>query len=141
MSDAQFTPPPQFLIADDTPGKQFYLRALLKKCHFPAEIVTASTTKESEELIATMPNIVGAFVDYRMPQTGGLPLVAFLHKHNPHAHIALITASEGATLEQEAKQAGAETCVSTAYPEAFVTEKILKLLEEWKNEKELGIKN
>jgi|GEM_PF-710588 len=141
MSDAQITPStavqsiplPQFLIADDTPGKQFYLRALLRKSHFPAEVFVASTTRESEELIAKMPNIVGAFIDYRMPQTGGIPLVEFLHKSNPKTHIALVTASEGETLEQEAKQAGAETFVSTAYPEGFVTEKILRLLEDWKN--------
>jgi len=124
--------PARFLIADDTPGKQFYLRSLLKKSRFPAEVVVAGTTRESEEMIAKMPNIVGAFVDLRMPETGGLPLVELLHKHNPEAHIALVTASTGETLEREAKQAGADTCISTAYPEKFVTERILKLLEEWK---------
>jgi len=128
-------PLPQFLIADDTPGKQFYLRALLRKSHFPAEIVVASTTGESEELIARMPNIVGAFVDYRMPETGGIPLVSLLRKHNPQAHIALVTASEGDQIEHDARQAGADTFVSTAYPETFVTEKILKLLEQWKETK------
>lgn len=124
--------PARFLIADDTPGKQHYLRSLLKKSRFPAEVVVAGTTKESEEMIATMPNIVGAFVDMRMPESGGLPVVDLLRKRNPEAHIALVTASDGETLEQEAKQAGADTCISTAYPEKFVTEKILKLLEEWK---------
>lgn len=124
---------PRFLIADDTPGKQFYLRALIRKSHFPAEVMVAGTTKESEAMIAATPNIVGAFIDLRMPDTGGLPLVSLLHKHNPEAHIALVTASDGETLEQEAKQAGAETFVSTAYPEKFVTEKILKLLEKWKD--------
>lgn len=125
----------RFLIADDTPGKQHYLRALLKKSRFPAEVVIASSIKESEDLIAKMPNIVGAFVDLRMPETGGLPLVSLLHKHNPHAHIALITASTGETLEREAQQAGASDFISTAYPESFVTERILKLLEKWKNTK------
>ena len=126
---------PQFLIADDTPGKQFYLRALLKKSRFPADIVVASSTKETEDLLAKMPNIVGAFVDYRMPETGGIPLVEKLRRHNPKAHIALVTASDGGNIAQDAKQAGADTFVSTAYPEAFVTETILKLLEEWKTKK------
>lgn len=122
----------QFLIADDTPGKQHYLRALLKKSHFPAEVVVANSTKESVDLIAKMPNIVWAFVDLRMPDTGGLPVVELLRQHSPHAYIALVTASAGETLEREALQAGADTLISTAYPESFVTEKILKLLEEWK---------
>lgn len=122
----------QFLIADDTPGKQHYLRALLKKSHFPAEVLVASSTKESVDLIAKMPNIVGAFVDLRMPDTGGLPVVELLRLRNPRARIALVTASTGETLEREAVQAGADTYISTAYPESFVTEKILKMLEEWK---------
>jgi len=127
---------PHFLIADDTAGKQFYLRALLKKSRFPAKVVTANSTKESEEIIAKMSNIVGAFVDLRMPQTGGLPVVEELRKRNPNAHIALVTASAGATLNAEARRAGADTCISTAYPERFVTERILKLLEEWKKKNE-----
>ncbi|MDD5103930.1 MAG: response regulator [Candidatus Peribacteraceae bacterium] len=123
---------PRFLIADDTPGKQNYLRALLKKSGFPADVVIASSTKESEDLIAKMPNIVGAFVDYRMPQTGGISVVELLRRTHPGARIALVTASTGDILEQEAKTAGADTAISTAYPESFVTEKILALLETWK---------
>ena len=123
----------RFLIADDTAGKQFYLRALLKKSHFPAEVVTANSTKESEEMIANTPNIVGAFVDYRMPQAGGIPVVEMLRRTHPHARIALITASTGDAMEEQAKHAGADVTISTAYPETFVTEKILKLLGEWKS--------
>ncbi|MDD4287487.1 MAG: response regulator [Candidatus Peribacteraceae bacterium] len=125
----------RFLIADDTPGKQFYLRSLLKKSHFPAEVVVAGTTKESEEMIAKMPNIVGAFVDLRMPQAGGIPIVEMLRRTHPHTRIALITASTGETLEREAAQAEVSDFISTAYPEKFVTERILKLLEEWKGMK------
>ncbi|MDO8468678.1 MAG: response regulator [Candidatus Peribacter sp.] len=123
---------PYFLIADDTPGKQFYLRSLLKKSHFPAKVVVAGTTKESEEMIAKMSNIVGAFVDYRMPQTGGIPVVEMLRRTHPHARIALITASTGDAMELQAQRAGADITISTAYPENFVTERILKLLDEWK---------
>lgn len=122
----------RFLIADDTPGKQFYLRALLKKSHFPAEIVFASSTEEGERLIGQTANIVGAFVDYRMPQAGGIPIVEMLRRTHPHARIALITASTGEAMEQQAHHAGADVTISTAYPETFVTEKILKLLGEWK---------
>lgn len=124
---------PRFLIADDTPGKQHYLCALLKRSRFPAEVVVANSTKESEEMIAKTPNIVGAFVDYRMPQTGGIPVVEMLRRTHPHARIALITASTGDAIEQQAQHAGADVAISTAYPETFVTEKILKLLEEWKS--------
>ncbi|MDD5042004.1 MAG: response regulator [Candidatus Peribacteraceae bacterium] len=126
---------PCFLIADDTPGKQNYLRALFKKSGFPAEVVLAHSTKESEDLIAQMPNIIGAFVDYRMPQEGGIPVVEMLRRTHPHARIALITASTGETPEREAAQAGVSDYISTAYPEQFVTEKILKLLGEWKGAK------
>jgi DNA-binding NarL/FixJ family response regulator len=56
-----------------------------------------------------------------------------LRKRHPSARIALITASEGARYEEEARAAGADVTISTAYPESFVTEKILKLLENWKN--------
>ncbi|MFH0851144.1 MAG: response regulator [Candidatus Peregrinibacteria bacterium] len=125
----------RFLIADDTPGKQNYLRALLKKSHFPAEAAMAHSTKEGEDLIAKTPRIVGAFIDYRMPETGGIPLIALLRKSHPHARIALITASTGDAPEREARDAGADSAISTAYPESFVTEKILTLLEEWKGMK------
>lgn len=132
LSSAPVQGTARFLIADDTPGKQNYLRALLKKSHFPADVVIVNSTKESEELIAKMPNIVGAFVDLRMPQTGGIPVVELLRKTHPHARIALITASTGDAVEHEAYAAGADVAISTAYPESFVTERILKLLEEWK---------
>ncbi|OIO54407.1 hypothetical protein AUJ46_03685 [Candidatus Peregrinibacteria bacterium CG1_02_54_53] len=125
----------RFLIVDDTPGKQNYLRVLLKKSQFPAEVTLAGSTQEGEDLIAKMPNIVGAFIDYRMPESGGIPLIALLRKRNPNTRIALITASTGDALEQEAHTAGADATISTAYPESFVTEKILKLLENWKTQK------
>jgi len=111
------------------------LRALLKKSRFPAEVVVAHSTKEGEELIAKTPGIVGAFIDFRMPEAGGIPLISMLRKRHPSARIALITASTGDALEQEARAAGADVAISTAYPERFVTEKILRLLEEWKETK------
>jgi CheY-like chemotaxis protein len=123
----------RFLIADDTVGKQFYLRALLKKSKFAADVVTAASTKESAKVIEQTPNIVAAFVDYRMPEAGGIPVIDLLRKRNPSARIALITASTGDALEREAGAAGADTAISTAYPEKYVTEEILKLLDEWKN--------
>lgn len=122
----------RFLIVDDTPGKQHYLRALLKKSRFPAEVVVAHSTKEGEDLIVKTQAIVGAFIDFRMPETGGIPLISMLRKHHPNAHIALVTASTGDVLEQEAHAAGADVAISTAYPERFVTEKILTLLRQWK---------
>ncbi len=121
-----------FLIADDTAGKQFYLRALLKKSGFAADVVTATSTRESEEVIKKTPNIVAAFVDYRMPEAGGIPVIDLLRKRNPSARIALMTASSGDVPEREARAAGADTAISTAYPEQFVTERILQLLEDWK---------
>lgn len=125
---------PRFLIADDTEGKRFYVRALLKKSGFPAEPLCARSTEEGERLIAQTSGITAAFIDYRMPTKGGIPLITLLRQKHPSARIALITASTGDALEQEARMAGADTAISTAYPEKFVTEKILKLLEGWKNQ-------
>lgn len=122
---------PAFLIADDTPGKQYFLRALLKRSGWPGDVLTASTTEEAITLIDAHPSLVAAFVDYRMPGAGGLPIIRHLRERNPRALIALITASSGDIFEREAREAGADAFLSTAYPEPYVVERIQGLLKEW----------
>lgn len=121
-----------FLIADDVPGKQHYMKALLKRAQFPAEVLMASNTDEAIRIAGERPDIGYAFVDYRMPTATGVPVIRAIRDRHPSARIALITASEGERPKAEARDAGADAAISTAYPESFVTEKILKLLEEWK---------
>jgi len=123
---------PLFLIADDVPGKMFFLSAIVKKSGLPADIITASTTAEAKEVIQAHPGeIIGAFIDYRMPSEGGPAVIERLREACPSAKIALVTASDIDAFEREAKSAGADAYISTAYPEREVVEKLLQVLRHW----------
>jgi CheY-like chemotaxis protein len=121
-----------FLIADDIPGKTFFLSTIVRRSGVPAEIITARSTAEAKEVIAAHPQeIVAAFIDYRMPSEGGPTVIETLRKSSPSAKIALVTASDIAAFEEEARIAGADAYISTAYPEREVVEKLHRLLREW----------
>ncbi len=121
----------KFLIADDSEGKTLMLKLLVEKSGIDAEIITATTTNEAKSLIDTN-EIKAAFVDYEMPQENGPAVIAYLHKKQPSARIALASSLDSPHRQQEALDAGAEKAICTSYPEDLVRENVLNLLEEWK---------
>lgn len=121
-----------FLIADDSPQKIQLLMHFLKKARWEGPILTAETTEDAMQLIDDHPDIGFACIDYYMPSENGPAVIHHLHTQNPNAHIALVSSSDKQSNYDEAKAAGAETCLCTTYASDVVERTMMELLEEWK---------
>lgn len=121
----------QFLIADDSQGKIDFLVSLIGKSGYRGDAIVAMTTDQAKELIDMNPAISYAFIDYEMPSETGIAIIEYLRKKNPHAKIALVTASNSDAYEEEAMNAGADAFVCTSFAADEVAEKISDLLLEW----------
>ncbi len=124
---------PLFLIADDSPQKIMMLQYFLKKAKWDGPILTAESTEDALALIDEHPDIGFAFIDYYMPSDNGPAVIHRLASANPSAHIALVSSSDTQSNFNEARAAGAESCVCTSYPSDHVERTMMELLEEWKN--------
>ncbi len=120
-----------FLIADDSPPKRVMLHAALKRARWDGEIMEASTTEEAMALIDGHPSIAAAFIDYQMPSANGPAVIAHLRSTNPAAKIALVTAADNATYEQEARAAGAEAFICTSWTGDHLERVLQETLRHW----------
>jgi response regulator RpfG family c-di-GMP phosphodiesterase len=123
---------PTFLIADDSEGKQMLLQGLLRHSHWKVYLLIAYSTEEAKKLIDEHPDIAFAFIDYNIPSENGPTVIAYLKKTNPQARIALTTSMDGEQYFQEARNAGAETCICTVYQLDEVERSVLELIEKWR---------
>jgi DNA-binding NarL/FixJ family response regulator len=71
-------------------------------------------------------------VDYYIPSANGPAVIRYLTQKNTAAHVALVSSSDKASNQEEAKAAGAEACICTSFAEEVVEKSILELLELWK---------
>ncbi|MBM3227285.1 response regulator [Candidatus Peribacteria bacterium] len=124
---------PKFLIADDSEGKQMLLQGLLRHSHWNVELLVAYSTEEANNLINEHPDIAFAFIDYNIPSENGPAVMRSLREKSPQARIALITSMDSATCFAEAKQAGAEACICTAYQRDDVERTISELIDQWRD--------
>lgn len=123
---------PLFLIADDSVPKAFFLKSLIKKSGFPAELLLAKNTEEAKALIDKHPDISFAFIDYEMPTENGPAVIKYLKEKNPNARIALVTAYGIDKYHQDGTAAGAEEFVCTTWAEDDVARKINEILSSWR---------
>lgn len=122
---------PALLIADDSPGKMAFLAALVKHAKWEGDVAFAGTTEQAMKVIDEK-GIGYAFVDYYIPSANGPAVIRHLKKKNPAARVALVSSSDKAANQEEAKAAGAEACVCTSDQADMVQKALLDLLEEWK---------
>src|SRR5690606_19217166 len=74
---------PLFLIADDSIPKTYFLKSLIKKADFPADILYATSTEEAKKVIDENPSIAFGFIDYEMPSENGPSVIKYLKEKNP----------------------------------------------------------
>lgn len=123
---------PLFLIADDSVPKTFFLKSLIKKSGFPAELLLAKNTEEAKALIDKHADISFAFIDYEIPSENGPAVIKYLKEKNPNARIALVTAYGIDKYHQDGTAAGAEEFVCTTWAEDNVARKINEILSTWR---------
>lgn len=121
----------KFLIVDDSIPKTYFLKSLIKKANFPAEMLIASTTTAGKKLIDENPDIAFAFIDYEMPEENGPSVIKYLKAKNPNARIALVTAYGSEKYHDDGTAAGAEEFVCTTWAEDDVARKIAEILDAW----------
>ena len=118
------------LIADDSQNKIMLIQGMLFRHEWKGDVVIAKTTDEAKHLIDTN-DITQVFIDYYIPSQHGPAVIAYLKAKNPHTRIALVSSSDKSENCDEAKVAGAETCVCTSYPADEVERMFATLLSEW----------
>lgn len=123
--------PPAFLIADDSREKVAMLRAIVEKNAPHLMILTAATTADANAVIAAHPQIIGAFVDYYIPEDNGPAIIRALRAAAPQAGIALTSSSPNLRNATEARKAGADTIVCTSDRLDIVETTLAQLVTEW----------
>ncbi len=123
---------PLFLIADDSIPKTYFLKSLIKKADFPADMLFAQNTTDAKKLIDENPGISFGFIDYEMPQDNGPSVIKYLKEKNPDARIALVTAYGSEKYHDDGTAAGAEEFVCTTWAEDDVARKIAEILDSWR---------
>lgn len=118
------------LIADDSPHKVMLMQGMLHRMKWEGDVLTATTTEDAKKLIDAH-DIACAFIDYYIPNENGPAVIAYLKSKNPNAHIALVSSADKQDNFDEAKAAGAETCICTSYEADEVERKFVEVLEEW----------
>lgn len=93
-----------FLLVDDEALIREGLRALLEKEDFIGHIYEASNAREFEEQIKA--NVDFVLMDFRLPDTNGLELIAILKKEKHDAKIIALTGLEGTELIMNLLKAG-----------------------------------
>ncbi len=121
-----------FLIADDSTGKRDFLHFLVKKEMPGANILLATTTEESINVIDAHPDIQFAFIDYEIPLKNGPFIIKYLKGKNPNAHIALVTSADSDDYREKAQLAGSEAFVCTSNHEDQVLRELSDLLLQWR---------
>jgi two-component system response regulator RegA len=124
-----------FLIADDTEGKLQMLKKFVEQSGIATIILEARTSEEAKGVIDTHV-IDAAFIDYEIPTENGPAIIAHLKSVQPEARIALVSASDSPTYQENALDAGAEACLCTSYVEDTVVDDVLSILGKWKIELE-----
>jgi DNA-binding NarL/FixJ family response regulator len=119
------------LIADDSSHKIDLMLFMLRKAGWEENILIAHTSEEAFDLIDAN-DIAFGLIDYYIPTQNGPAIIARLKKKNPTAHVALVSSSDAQKNFDEAKAAGAETCICTTYPSDEVERVFMKLLMNWK---------
>jgi DNA-binding NarL/FixJ family response regulator len=120
------------LIADDSQTKIDLMRSMLTHFEWNEEVLIANTSEEASDLIEVH-TITHAFVDYYIPSKNGPSIIAALKAKNPHAHITLVSSGDNPENQQEAIQAGAETCICTTYEADIVENAFKEIVHNWKN--------
>ncbi len=123
---------PKFLIADDSEGKQMLLQGLLRHSHWKVDLLIAYSTEEAKKLIDAHQDIAFAFIDYNIPSEDGPAVISYLKKINPQSRIALTTSMDDERYFEEARKAGAEMCVCTAYQSDVVEQQLSELIASWR---------
>jgi len=108
------------------------LEGMIKKSKMNVEILRARTTEEAISIINEHPDIAFAFVDYEIPSALGPAIISHLKETNPKAHIALCSSGNSEEYQKNAFEAGAEAYICTSFGEEDVEERVLGLLEKWK---------
>lgn len=119
------------LIADDSPGKIVLLQHFLNKAKWDGPVLVAQTSEEAIELIDKHADIGFGFIDYYIPSDNGPAIIHHLKEIHPSARVALVSSSDAQSNYDEARAAGAETCVCTGYQADHVERTLMELLEEW----------
>ncbi len=121
-----------FLIADDSEAKMMLLTLMLRKAKWEGTMYKAYSTDEAKKMIDDHPDIAFAFIDYYMHREFGPAVIRYLKSKNPAARIALVSSSDKQSNCEEAKAAGAETCICTTYQMDEVERRLMDILVEWR---------
>ena len=116
------TPHPYVLIADDDLS---YVRSFqngLTAAGTP--VVLASTGSEATAFAKAIPNLYLAFVDSRIPPTGGLALMEQLHQIEPGLTVIVTAMSGSASAAVEAIKRGAEDYILKPFDLTELVEKV-----------------
>lgn len=118
------------LIADDSEQKIALLQLMLRHAKWQGEVLIAKTTEEAADLIATH-DIGFGLIDYYIPSQNGPFIIRALKEKNPDARVALVSSADNKKNFDEAKEAGAETCICTTYASDEVEREFMTLLSDW----------
>lgn len=102
------------IVALSDPGARAALGALLQA----ADAVIAAEAGDFSELLSAMRSseVELVLLETRLPPAGWRPALAALRCAYPQIPVVLATPYEATSLEREARQAGAATCVSIPVP-------------------------
>lgn len=122
---------PTVLIADDSSSKMHFLMRMLRRREWIGDILTATTSEEACERIASADRIDAAFIDFYIPSTNGPAIIRALKAKFPHAHVVLVSSADNAQNTAQAIAAGAEKAVCTSRPADEVEHCILEIIDRW----------
>jgi DNA-binding NarL/FixJ family response regulator len=123
---------PLFLIADDSSAKRDFLRRFVQK-QLDVQILFASCTEQTKNIVNEHIEIAAAFIDYEMPSEQGPAVIAYLKERNPNCHIALVTSADSAEYKRDAEEAGADEFICTGWELNRVEETLNTVLAKWKD--------
>jgi DNA-binding NarL/FixJ family response regulator len=75
--------------------------------------------------------ITHALIDFYIPSEHGPAIMRYLKKNNPNARIALVSSSDKPENIDEAKAAGAESCICTSWQSDEVERAFGDVLRGW----------
>ena len=115
--------PKKILICDDEEGVREALKVVLSD-HYP--LVLVESADAAMEALAKTKDIGLAFIDIKMPKTGGFEILPKIKKDHPHVKVIIITGYRSAEIAADATELGAVGYM----PKPFKSEELLEAVKK-----------